>query len=105
MSIHPTKSDELTSDWFCMEVSTSLTEGSSGSTPGSCGTKNVLIITCRERTGHEIPMFLTRAGGNNYCNFSRHTDARMEDTKAWSANNWLMSLWLGASFVPSCMDN
>jgi hypothetical protein len=35
----------------------------------------------------------------------KHTDARMEDTKDWSANNLLISDWLDESFVLSCTDN
>lgn len=43
-----------TSDWFCMEASKSLTEGSFGSTPGSCTRASLFSDTRREQTSHDF---------------------------------------------------
>lgn len=47
----------------------------------------------------------SKNGQENVAGCGKYTEARMEDTKDWSASSLLISAGLEESFVLSCADN
>ena len=77
------KFTRLTSAWLCMEASKSFTEGSFGSTPGSCKGIFVTISLEAEKLQRDMLQFLNieKKNGGEKLRLCTHTEARIEDTK------------------------
>lgn len=88
-----------------MEASKSLTEGSFGSTPGSCRSIRIIQIIEARTMFHFAFQEKEKKRKNKIAGCSKYTEARMEDTKDWSASSLLISAGLEESFALSCTDN